>query len=263
TPLTTTTTFAGQNALYTFSGTAGQQVSLNITSSTYPGCLSLSARILKPDGSTLGSNSTCGSTLLVDSLKLASTGTYTVVIDPQGTSTGSANVVLNTFNDVTGTITAGTPITATTTTVGQNALYTFSGTAGQQITVNITNSTFAGCLSLTARVLNPDGSTLGSSSTCGSTLLLDSLTLGTTGTYTVVIDPQGTATGSATVLLSSFSDITGTITPGTPVSVTTTAIGQNARYTFTGAAGQQVSINMSGSTYVGCNAVVVSIVKPD
>ena len=129
TPLTTTTTFAGQNALYTFSGTAGQQVSLNIMSSTYPGCLSLSARILKPDGSTLGSNSTCGSTLLVDSLKLASTGTYTVVIDPQGTSTGSANVVLNTFNDVTGTITAGTPITATTTTVGQNALYTFSGTA--------------------------------------------------------------------------------------------------------------------------------------
>jgi YD repeat-containing protein len=263
TPLTATTTFAGQNALYTFSGTAGQQVSLNITNSTYPGCLSLSARILNPDGSTLGSNSTCGSTLLVDSLKLATTGTYTVVIDPQGTSTGSANVVLNVFNDITGTITAGTPITATTTTVGQNALYSFSGTSGQQITVNITNSTFAGCLSLTARVLNPDGSTLGSSSTCGSTLLLDSLTLGSTGTFTVVIDPQGTATGSATVLLSSFSDIIGTITPGTPVSVTTTAIGQNARYTFTGAAGQQVSINMSGSTYVGCNAVVVSIVKPD
>jgi YD repeat-containing protein len=263
TPLTATTTFAGQNALYTFSGTTGQQVSLNITSSTYPGCLSLSARILNPDGSTLGSNSTCGSTLLVDSLKLAATGTYTVVIDPQGTSTGSANVVLNTFNDITGTITPGTPITAATTTVGQNALYTFSGTSGQQITVNITNSTFAGCLGLTARVLNPDGSTLGSNSTCGSTLLLDSLTLGSTGTYTVVIDPQGTATGSATVLLSSFSDITGTITPGTPVTVTTTAIGQNARYTFTGAAGQQVSINMSGSTYIGCNAVVASIVKPD
>jgi YD repeat-containing protein len=263
TPLTATTTFAGQNALYTFSGTAGQQVSLNVTSSTYPGCLSLSARILNPDGSALGSSSTCGSTLLVDSLKLASTGTYTVVIDPQGTSTGSANVVLNTFNDVTGTITAGTPITVTTMTVGQNALYTFSGTAGQQITVNVTNSTYPGCLSLTARVLNPDGSTLGSSSTCGSTLLLDSLTLGSTGTYTVVIDPQGTATGSATILLSSFSDITGTITPGTPLSVTTTAIGQNARYTFTGAAGQQVSVNMSGSTYVGCNAVVVSILKPD
>jgi YD repeat-containing protein len=263
TPLTATTTFAGQNALYTFSGTAGQQISVNITNSTYAGCLSLTARVLNPDGSTLGSNSTCGSTLLVDSLKLATNGTYTVVIDPQGTSTGSANVVLNTFNDVTGTITAGTPITATTTTIGQNALYTFSGTVGQQITVNITNSTYAGCLSLSARVLNPDGSTLGSSSTCGSTLLVDSLTLGSTGTYTIVIDPQGTATGSATVLLSTFNDITGTITPGTPLSVTTTAIGQNARYTFTGAAGQQVSVNMSGSTYVGCNAVVVSILKPD
>ena len=263
TPLTATTTFAGQNALYTFSGTAGQQVSLNITNSTYPGCLSLSARILNPDGSTLGSNSTCGSTLLVDSLKLPSSGTYTVVIDPQGTSTGSATVLLSIFNDITGTITAGTPITVTTTFAGQNALYTFSGTAGQQITVNITNSTYPGCLSLSVRVLNPDGSTLGSSSTCGNALLVDSLTLGSTGTYTVVIDPQGAGTGSATVLLSTFSDITGTITPGTPVSVTTTAIGQNARYTFSGTAGQQMSITLSGSTYTGCNAVVVSFVKPD
>ncbi|MBZ5509240.1 MAG: IPT/TIG domain-containing protein [Acidobacteriia bacterium] len=263
TPLTASTSVAGQNALYTFSGTAGQQITVNITNSTYAGCLSLTARVLNPDGSTLGSTSTCGSTLLVDSLKLGSTGTYTVVIDPQGTSTGSANVVLNTFNDVTGTITAGTPITATTTTVGQNALYTFSGTVGQQISVNITNSTYAGCLSLTARVLNPDGSTLGSTSTCGSTLLVDSLTLGSTGTYTIVIDPQGTATGSATVLLSNFNDITGTITPGTPLSVTTTAVGQNARFTFSGATGQQISINLSGSTYVGCNAVVVSVLKPD
>jgi YD repeat-containing protein len=263
TPLTATTTFAGQNALYTFSGMAGQQISVNITGSTYTGCLSLSARVLNPDGSTLGSSSTCGSTFLVDSLKLATTGTYTVVIDPQGTSIGSANVLLSTFNDVTGSITAGTPITTTTTTIGQNALYTFSGTAGQQITVNVTNSTYTGCSALVARVLNPDGSMLGSSSTCGSTLLVDSLTLGSTGTYTVVIDPQGTATGSATVLLSSFSDITGTITPGTPLTVTTTAIGQNARYTFTGAVGQQVSINMSGSTYTGCNAVVVSLLKPD
>ena len=263
TPITVTTTTAGQNARYTFSGTAGLQISVTVSNSTYSGCLSLTAKVLNPDGSQLGSTSTCGSSLFVDSLKLGSTGTYTLVIDPQGTATGSATLLLNTFNDVTGTITAGTPITATTTTAGQNALYTFSGTAGQQISVNITNSTYTGCSSLAARVLNPDGSTLGSSSTCGSTLLVDSLTLGSTGTYTVVIDPQGTATGSATVLLTTFNDVVGTITPGTPVTATTTSIGQNARYTFSGTAGQQVSVNLSNSTYTGCTAVVVSILKPD
>src|SRR5204862_7516883 len=124
---------------------------------------------------------------------------------------------------VAGAITAGTPLTATTTAAGQNASYTFSGTAGQQISVNVTNSTYSGCLALTVRILNPDGSTLGSTSTCGSSLFVDSLTLASTGTYTVVIDPGGTATGSATVLLTTFNDIVGAIMPGSALTVTTTA----------------------------------------
>jgi YD repeat-containing protein len=263
TAVTAATSFAGQNARYTFSGTAGQQVSVNVTNSTYSGCLSLIVRVLNPDGSTLGSTGTCGSTVFVDSLTLGSTGTYTVVVDPQGTITGSATVLLTVFNDVTGTITAGTPITASTTLIGQNAKYTFSGTAGQQVSVNVTNSTYTGCLSLIVRVLNPDGSTLGSTGTCGSTLLVDSLTLGSTGTYTVVVDPQGITTGSATLLLTTFNDVTGTITAGTPITASTSLIGQNAKYTFSGAAGQQVSVTFTNSTYAGCFGLVISIVKPD
>jgi uncharacterized protein YhfF len=258
-----TTTFAGQNAKYTFSGTAGQQVSVNATNSTYAGCLALTVGILKPDGTNLGSASTCGSSDFLDSLTLPTTGTYTVLVDPGGTATGSATVLLSSFNDILGTITAGTPITVTTTFAGQNARYTFSGTAGQQVSVNATNSTYAGCIALTLNILKPDGTSLGSTGTCGTTDLLDSLTLPTTGTYTVLVDPGGTATGSATVLLSSFSDIIGTITAGTPITVTTTAIGQNAKYTFSGTAGQQISVTISNSTYTGCNALVVSILKPD
>ncbi len=60
------------------------------------------------------------------------------------------------------------------------------------------------------------------------------MTIPVTGTYTVLVDPGGTATGSVTLQLNTFSDISGTITIGTPLTVTTTGIGQNARYTFSG-----------------------------
>jgi YD repeat-containing protein len=265
TPLTATTTTAGQNALYTFSGTSGQQVSITLSGSTYTGCNAVVVSIVKPDGSTLGSAGICnGSTGFLDSQTLPTTGTYTVLVNPQGTTTGSITLLLNNFGDISGTITPGTPLSVTTTTAGQNARYTFSGTTGQQVSVTLSNSTYIGCNAVVVSIVKPDGSTLGSAGICnGSSGFLDSQTLPTTGTYTVLVNPQGTTTGSITLLLNTFADVTGTITVGTPLTATTTTAGQNALYTFSGTSGQQVSINLTGSTYTGCNAVVVSLVKPD
>src|ERR1051325_4230344 len=128
----------------------------------------------------------------------------------------------------------------------------------------MSGSTYTGCNAVVVSLVKPDGTTLSSTGLCNTaTGFMDSQTLPTTGTYTVKIDPQGTTTGSITVLLNSFADVTGTISAGTALTATTTTPGQNALYTFSGTAGQQFSINLSGSTYVGCNAVVVSIVKPD
>jgi lipid-binding SYLF domain-containing protein len=265
TPLTVTTTGAGQNARYTFSATAGQQISLTLTNSTYTGCISLATSILKPDGSTLGSTSLCGGASgFIDSMTIPVTGTYTVLVDPGGTATGSVTLQLNTFSDLSGTITIGTPLTVTTTGAGQNARYTFSATSGQQISLTLTNVTYAGCISLATSILKPDGSTLGSTSLCGGASgFVDSMTVPVTGTYTVLVDPGGTATGSVTLLLNTFTDISGTITPGTPLSVTTTTAGQNARYTFSGTTGQHATLSLTNSTYTGCIALAGSILKPD
>src|SRR5207244_6187815 len=127
--------------------------------------------------------------------------TLTFRVVPQCTTTGSVTVLLNTFADITGTITPGTPITATTTVPGQNALYTFSGTAGQQVSVNLTNSTYTGCNAVVVSILKPDNSTLGSTGLCNSsTGFLDALTLPTTGAYTLFVNPQGAGTGSITAL---------------------------------------------------------------
>ena len=263
--MTATTTTAGQNALYTFSGTTGQQFSINMSGSTYVGCNAVIVSMVKPDGTTLGSAGLCNTaTGFLDSQTLPTTGTYTVKVDPQGTTTGSVTLLLNSFADVTGTISAGTALTATTTMAGQNARYTFNGTASQQFSINISGSTYVGCNAVVVSIVKPDGTTLGSAGLCNTaTGFLDSQTLPTTGTYTVKVDPQGTTTGSVTVLLNSFADVTGTIASGTPVSVTTTTPGQNALYTFSGVTGQSASVSTAGSTYTGCNAVVVSILKPD
>jgi hypothetical protein len=263
TPTTVATTVPGQNARYTFSGTAAQQVSVSLTNSTYTGCAGVNVSVLKPDGTTLSSTGLCGGSGFIDSVTLPVTGTYTLVIDPSGTSTGSITVLINTFSDISGTTSIGTPLTVTTTTAGQNARYTFSGTAGQQISLTLTNSTYAGCIALATSILKPDGTTLGSTSICGATGFIDSMTIPVTGTYTVFVNPGGTATGSVTLLLNTFTDISGTITPGTPLSVNTTTAGQNARYTFSGTAGQQASFSLTNSTYTGCIALNTSILKPD
>jgi hypothetical protein len=265
TPLTATTTTAGQNARYTFSGTAGQQISMNLSGNTYVGCNAVVVSVLQPNGSSVGSGGVCnGSTGFMDSITLPVTGTYTVFVNPQGTTTGSVTVLLNTFADVTGTISPGTPLTATTTTAGQNALYTFSGTAGQQMSMNLSGNTYVGCNAVVVSILQPNGSSVGSGGVCnGSTGFMDSITLPVTGTYTALVNPQGTTTGSVIVLLNNFADVTGVITPGTPITATTTVSGQNAKYTFSGRAAQQASLGLSGNTYVGCNAVVVNILKPD
>jgi hypothetical protein len=265
TPFTTTTTTAGQNASYTFSGTAGQQISMNLTGNTYTGCNAVVVSILQPSGATVGSAGACtSSTGFMDSITLPVSGTYTAFVNPQGTTTGSVTILLNTFTDITGTITVGTPLTATTTTAGQNASFTFSGTAGQQMSMNLTGNTYVGCNAVVVSILKSDGTSVGSAGACtNSTGFMDSITLPVTGTYTVLVNPQGATTGSVTVLLNNFADVTGTIASGTPLTATTTVAGQNARYTFSGTSAQHVSASLTGNTYSGCNAVVVSILKPD
>jgi len=90
----------------------------------------------------------------------------------------------------------------TTTTPGQNALYTFRGVTGQSASVSTTGSTYTGCNAVVVSILKPDGTSLGSSGLCNtSSGSLGPLSLPSSGTYTVKIDPAGTNTGSATVTL--------------------------------------------------------------
>lgn len=87
-------------------------------------------------------------------------------------------------------------------TPGQNSQLSFSGTAGQSASVHLSNSTFPGCYSIWAAILNPGGSQLSTTQFCGQgSFSMNPVTLPTTGTYTLVIGPENGGTGSASVSL--------------------------------------------------------------
>jgi hypothetical protein len=82
-------TVPGQKASYTMSGTVGQQATVRVTGSTF-GCVTVA--LLKPDGTTLVSTFSCGGTFNLATQTLPVTGTYTVTVDPNTSSTGSTTL---------------------------------------------------------------------------------------------------------------------------------------------------------------------------
>ncbi len=274
-PVTVTTTVPGQNAKPTFNGSAGQRISLRMTGVTIgtSTCCSTRLSILNPDGSTLVSPTFFGTSGgFIDVQTLPATGLYTIFVDPQSSDTGSVTLTLNDVPaDVTAPITPeGPPVTVTTTVSGQNALLTFTGAVSQRISLKMTGVTIgtSTCCSVRVSILNPDSSALVVPTFFGTNGgFIDVQTLPANGTYTILVDPQSIDTGSMTLTLYDVPpDTTTSITPGgSPVTVTATVPGQNAKATFNGSAGQRISLQMTGVT-IGtstCCSVRVSILKPD
>lgn len=192
--VTATISTAGDKAIYAFDGTAGEQISLQATNITlyYP-----NISILNPDGSTLATTSSG----FIDVQTLPRTGTYVIFVDSNN-STGSVTLQLNNATQVNGTITVGGPAVTETLNAGQDAYLTFSGTAGQQISLNASNiSLYYPSIS----ILNPDGSTLVTSS--GSIAVQE---LPNTGSYSIFID-SGAQAGSMTVQLYNESDVSASV----------------------------------------------------
>jgi hypothetical protein len=75
---------------------------------------------------------------------------------------------------------------------------TFGGTAGQLVTVRITNNT----LGVVVKLLNPNGTTLTSTTSGASAFNLAQKTLGTTGTYSITIDPTPTTVNPGNITIS-------------------------------------------------------------
>ncbi len=167
-------------------------------------------------------------------------------------------------------VAGGAPVTVTVSSPGDTGRLTFDGVAGERVSLDISDVTIGTscCSSAALSIVAPDGTALLGPSGFGTRGgFVDTRTLPLTGSYRILVDPQGDAVGSATLTLYDVpSDAEAGILPGgDPVSVGTTVPGQDAALTFDGLAGERVSLKLTDVT-IGtscCSSAKVSILKPD
>jgi hypothetical protein len=188
----------------TFTGTAGQRVSLLTQGDAALNACGIVMQILEPDGTTKLYSDPCLTTSprFSDVLALPVTGTYTIQHDPAGTATGTATFTLyNVPPDVTGTATVGQAAANYTTTVpGQAIQVSFAGTSGLSVTVAagvVSSTPSSPCYKITT--LDPNGTTVRGDQSCSAAYSSGSLSLSQNGNYTVIVKPTGVSFGTFSV----------------------------------------------------------------
>lgn len=233
---------AGKIGLLVFDGTTDQRIGILV--SALP--INSTLKLLDPLGRVVASDaqifSTLGATLFIDAQRLSMTGVFEVVIAPGAVVAGNITcTVYDVPPDVTGTITpSGPPAMIATTVPGQNASLTFNGAAGQRLSFF---ATYPGNI-VDIVVVKPDSTALLATGAIFDRNFTDEFSLPATGVYTILLNPNRERVGAILCTLYAVpADVTSTIAPGgPPVSLTTTAPGQNARLTFSSAAGQRFSL---------------------
>jgi YD repeat-containing protein len=196
------TTNPGQNAHLDFSATIGQRISAVISNSTYSNQVAATLQQINSGGgvSNVRGAGGDGSNIFLEASAINQSGNYRLFLDPSGQDVGSATAALYTVNDVNTTVdTLNDPVTVTTTVPGQNANLTFSASAGQSLTLSVSGSTFVRnrC---NVTLQNPGGFSMPGSGDCtGTGPWSTTQTAPQTGTYTIVVDPVQSSTGSLTV----------------------------------------------------------------
>jgi YD repeat-containing protein len=249
---TVTTSLPYQYADITFSANAGEELSLLLSESTY---ISGNVAVFTPEGLSIsGSNVSLGSSTVMDgpngALVLPMTGTYTIQIAGSGEDTGSVKLTAYKANQATGSLTpspSGASENVSLLVPDQKAKYTISATAGEEVSLKVSEFSFSEPIWL--EWFNPRGEDF-KEKRLTTNGFMETVTLSTTGTYYLAVNPNGLNTGS--LKLSAYSPITGSITPssgGESETVTTNAPGQNARIAFSGKSSEEVSLVLSESTF--------------
>jgi hypothetical protein len=255
TPATVTVGTLGQSEVLTFTTTtAGQDMALNVSGITStPANTIYSVIVYNSSNSQVNSaTTTSGATINLTNLPV---GTYSVFIAPQTPATATMQVVLQpgTVGSVPST---GTATNFSTPEPGQNAYLTFSATAGQSLSLVFQNVVLTPSTSnyISYYISEPNSGyyTNGNCSPSAAGCELAFYNLPQTGTYSVTVSPGATSeTMSFTAIIS--PDVTGSLTQGTPSSLSLSEVGQSAVPTFVATASENVALTVSNLTSTPAN----------
>lgn len=191
-PVPMVTTVAGQNTAVVFSGNSGERIGLLMTASTYTTSEVASLQLYGPDGTLLTSSQLASASEFVEAV-LPVDGVYTLVIDPDRTTTGQVDVqIVETGEDATfGIVADAGALTVETTSAGENVVLDTDLVSGVLYDLHIDAA--SGPTSVTLR----DGT--GAVVVSDDSPSLDrtvSFTVPEDGIYTILLDPRGSVTGS-------------------------------------------------------------------
>jgi hypothetical protein len=257
-PVAAVITAPGSSARLNFTGTAGQQVFVKLSGSTFPSECGL-VQLQAADGTVLADGCTSGASGSLPATVLPATGQYSLLVAPNDDGTGTVDVQVLGDTNHANTITAdGPPVTAVLSQPGAKSVFTFLGTPGEKVFVALSGSTFPGQCDL-VELDDPAGSELSDACTDGATGDVDGTSLAATGTYSLVVRSADNDTGQVTLRLITDHDQRGTVTPdGPPVMATVGQPGAESRFTFSAHAGQKVALEVTGSTFPGqCDLVEI------
>lgn len=244
----------GSSALH-FQGTAGQIVFVNVPKTTLGDQCDVLA-LNDPTGKELESGCLAHGSGYINTTKLPVTGTYTVQVGPTekaaSGATGSATVQLIQDFDQSGAIVpGGPPVTATIGQAGGTSAFTFTAPPGTAVSVQVVSTTLPAQCAL-PEMDGPNGTEVGAACTTQGSGFLDPVVIQASGTYTVLVDPDGPATGTAVLRAFVEHDQSAAITVGgPPVTATVAQPGGRSTLTFQGTAGETVTVRASASTMPG------------
>ena len=175
----------------TFAGSSGQQLQFQTSGSTYPSAPQIS---LTRSGSTVMS---WNGNKLTGVLTLSSSGTYTIMVDPQARDAGSIAVkawLVPADADAGTLIVDGAQKPVANTAGAQNAFIRFAASSGETIKITTSGSTFS--MAPVVELKRPNGQVL---FTRGGEFTSKAITLPAPGTYTIYVDPKARDVGSIKV----------------------------------------------------------------
>jgi hypothetical protein len=185
---------------YRFAGKTGQRVFLDVPESTLPNqCSPLELR--GPDDRVLASGCVINGAGDVEGTLLPADGTYTILVDPNDRTIGTVQMRLFAAADRTAPITVdGQRVTATVDQPGLVIRYRFTATAGASVLLDASDATLPNqCSPLELR--DPSGRILASGCVINGSGEITRTVLPVSGSYEIVVDPSGAATGAVTLRL--------------------------------------------------------------
>jgi YD repeat-containing protein len=260
TPLTFALERRGQNARLSFAGTAGEVLGMLVAGqSTFPEGKQVRYTVYKPDGYELTNG--IAITGVTFNLRLPVNGTYRVFVDPEYGAMPTARLTLST-GTTSGMELDGASANQQTSLPGQG-IYLTADASNSGLGLGISDLAVSSGNGVKIYVNKPDGS-WHADFTCevsagGCAVNLPKFA----GRYGIAISPIG-AQQTMSLRTTLSSDKRETLSRDSVMPLTIGRRGQNARLSFTGAAGEILGLAVAGqATFPDAREVRYAIIKPD